>query len=207
MIIAFTGLKGSGKSTACSMLKHLGYLELNFADPLKQMAVELAPDYITLEECYILEEKERPRFIEINANKLELQAYKYGYDHLPKSLYGHTHFEFKSLRHYLQWLGTEFGRELESEFWIKVFKTKIDPNKNYVCGDVRFDNEASTIRDLGGSVVMISRPTTTNTNIDTHASEQLNLTADYTIVNTDLELFKNDVLAIEGLIRYGALKS
>lgn len=70
--------------------------------------------------------------------------------------------DFKKDRKLLQWLGTEWGRGLDQDLWIKLWKAKVlqadSWNQVIVCDDVRFDNEAALIRDLGGTVIKLVRP-------------------------------------------------
>ena len=49
-------------------------------------------------------------------------------------------------RHAAQTLGTEWGRQcLGEDVWVNLTMKSLDPNKNYVFSDVRFDNEAEAI--------------------------------------------------------------
>ncbi len=63
-------------------------------------------------------------------------------------------FDF-SWRQAAQQLGTEFGRALDPNIWIKLAARQIDaePNVDWVISDVRFENEAAMVRSLGGIVV------------------------------------------------------
>lgn len=71
-----------------------------------------------------------------------------------------------------QTLGTEWGRSLDENIWVKLTMAKLDPNKNYVFSDVRFDNEAEAIRDAGGSnILLIGRSVDLGDN-SAHASEK-----------------------------------
>lgn len=65
-----------------------------------------------------------------------------------------------------QLFGTEFGRSLHADLWVKMTMKKIAKSKQYFQGvdsvffitDVRFHNEAKTILDSGGLVISIVRP-------------------------------------------------
>ena len=70
----------------------------------------------------------------------------------------------KSPRQLLQLLGTEWGRHLiHPELWTMLATRRIadiralNPGVNIIISDVRFDNEAHMIRQLGGEVWHISR--------------------------------------------------
>lgn len=67
-----------------------------------------------------------------------------------------------SPRSWAQWLGTEVGRELHGEdCWIWLMRREWATVRTCVDGmvvsDIRFDNEAAAIRDLGGVVICVER--------------------------------------------------
>lgn len=71
--------------------------------------------------------------------------------------------DFKKDRKLLQWLGTNWGREIDKDLWVKIWKADVAAISagyvtNVVCDDVRFDNEAEAIKALGGYVIKINRP-------------------------------------------------
>ena len=75
----------------------------------------------------------------------------------------------KSPRELLQSLGTAWGRMLVSgDVWIRALKKQINPDKNYVIDDVRFDNEAIFVRERG-AVIHVERHSIVNN--DSHISE------------------------------------
>jgi len=57
-------------------------------------------------------------------------------------------FDF-SWRKAAQYLGTEFGRALDKDIWVKCTEKLLQPDGKYVFSDVRFDNEADMIRKYG----------------------------------------------------------
>lgn len=62
-------------------------------------------------------------------------------------------------RHCLQSLGTEWGRNLNDLIWVNIAKHRISEEDASVIilDDVRFDNEAIMIKDLGGEVWNLTR--------------------------------------------------
>jgi len=61
----------------------------------------------------------------------------------------------------LQFWGTEFRRKmLDWDYWVNKVKEVIDkePGKDYVIPDTRFKNEARLIKNSGGEVWKITRP-------------------------------------------------
>ena len=74
-----------------------------------------------------------------------------------------------SPRQLAQTLGTEWGRSLDPEFWVKAWQARVVPWELYVVPDVRFDNEAVALTDLGGFIVQITRKGVKK--VSKHASE------------------------------------
>lgn len=65
-----------------------------------------------------------------------------------------------SARHCLQTLGTEWGRNtISNDIWVNLAKHRIEETYHEVViiDDVRFDNEAKMILDMGGEVWNLSR--------------------------------------------------
>jgi len=196
MIIAFAGSKGHGKSTACDVLYKYGYQVINFADPLKMMAVELTG--VSLNECYDLESKERPRHFSISTEDIYSLLARNNVNNFPSFLKGKDSFEFNSLRQVLQWIGTELFREADKNYWINQLMSRIDNRQNYVIGDLRYENEKDAIEAAGGMVIRVIRPSLALPK-DVHPSELINFDCRYTIINEDLKQFERDVIAVAGV--------
>jgi hypothetical protein len=76
----------------------------------------------------------------------------------------------KSLRDFMQLMGTEFGRNMiDPGMWLQCLQTRIQNHKKVIITDVRFPNEADFVHTLGGIVIEIQRPSIQRT--DSHASE------------------------------------
>jgi hypothetical protein len=81
-----------------------------------------------------------------------------------------------SPRYVLQTLGTEYFRKhVDEQFWVKFLLSEEKINHYYKKGvdyliipDVRFNNEAEKIKELGGAVLRVKRD---GVNITQHASE------------------------------------
>lgn len=88
----------------------------------------------------------------------------------------------------MQTLGTEWGRSLLPDLWLRVWQHAFDHSADtVVVPDVRFDNEANLIRSLGGTIIHIQRkPTADMLAVPAHASE-----AGIARVNGDI-IFRND---------------
>ena len=63
----------------------------------------------------------------------------------------------KTPRRAMQTLGTEWGRALVGDdLWVNLWRHTL-PAGRIVCDDVRYANEAATVRSLGGIVIEIRR--------------------------------------------------
>lgn len=136
-LIAFTGLAGSGKTTAADALVRNGWERTKFATPLKAM-LRAYYDACGLEDPHLVEDRIEGTFKEM-ADPL---------------LCG------RSPRHAMQTLGTEWGRNcIAADLWVNAWKAKVTKllgaGVDVVCDDCRFPNEAKAVRQLGGRVVRI----------------------------------------------------
>ncbi len=175
-LIGLTGLAGTGKDTVRRMLEEdHEFAGLAFADPIRQMlGALLAENGLSTEWMYERELKEQPIA---------------GLD--------------MSYRHLAQTLGTEWGRALHPDFWLRIAGQFIadqrrQGERQFVISDVRFVNEAQWIKDAGGEIWRIERPSAEP--VRDHESERqaLQIVPDRVISNTgtveDLWTFVNDVL-------------
>lgn len=73
-------------------------------------------------------------------------------------------------RKLLQFLGTDWGRSIDPELWVNLWRqeTRAHLHKQgsmttmvVLCDDLRFDNEAKQILDLGGKILWIESDTET----------------------------------------------
>lgn len=135
MIVGFGHVKQSGKDTSAQVLiDHFGFRRIGFADKMKECLLALDP-YISA----------------YNGIKLKPVIAAIGWEEAKRS--------YPELRRLLQMLGTEVGRELFWEnFWVDLVLGDIEADENVVFSDVRFVNEAETIKKLGGYVIRIDRP-------------------------------------------------
>jgi hypothetical protein len=75
-----------------------------------------------------------------------------------------------SPRQAYQKFGTEYGRALNADHWLRLADIKYNENdNNLIITDIRFDNEAQFIIDRGGVVIKIENPDTPQ--VATHQSE------------------------------------
>lgn len=75
-----------------------------------------------------------------------------------------------SVRHMLQTLGTEYGRQcLHPDVWLTCWHKKAERFNSVVADDVRFLNEANLIKSLGGQMWLVRRTDVQRTT--SHSSE------------------------------------
>lgn len=110
----------------------------------------------------------------------------------------------KSPRQFMQFLGTEFGRNLIGEnVWVDAWRESLGESAVEHFGDilacaddVRFENEAAAIRAEGGLVVRIERESAGSATGSSHASEA-GVVADLTIQNDgDEDAFTAQILGL-----------
>ncbi len=135
IIVGITGLAGAGKSTAARHLvdRH-GFVRRPFAAPLKDMLRTML-----LGQGVSAGDVERM----VVGDLKEVPA---------RALDGATP------RRAMQTLGTEWGRVLAPDLWVNAWCRSLLGIERVVVDDVRFDNEAATVRRMGGGVVEVVRP-------------------------------------------------
>jgi hypothetical protein len=78
-------------------------------------------------------------------------------------------------RRFLQIMGTDMFRDhFRKDVWLKLAEKHMrdNPDKHIVIADIRFENEAQFIRDLGGVIIRINRPgQESNPDAEQHSSE------------------------------------
>jgi hypothetical protein len=158
-LIAFVGLRRSGKDSAAAALVKEGWQLVKFADGLKTMLrayfqyLGVAP--LDIERLIEGDLKEEPTHM----------------------LCG------KSTRWAMQTLGTEWGRDLiGGDLWVNATLARASQFSRAVISDCRFPNEAKAVQTQGGLIIRVVRSGLT---ADSHPSEQLidSIPADFLIVN------------------------
>lgn len=164
MIIAFTGKKRSGKTSVADALCNdtnvdAVFTKINFKSALLRQAKEHFPEFL-------------------NA---EAELYQVNVDQLLEQKPG-------SIRQFLQNYGTELFRKQTPYYWTDKWLDSIIGYNNIVVDDLRFLNEAEVIKNVGGIIIRIVRPSLGEQG-DTHASEMEmdSIVADYTIVGNNIE--------------------
>lgn len=94
-----------------------------------------------------------------------------------------------SYRHMAQTLGTEWGRNLQTDFWLRIAQAYMEDLSNhghlhFVVSDVRFVNEAEWVKKQGGVIWHIRRPDVAPVRPHASEAEIEHIEADWTINNT-----------------------
>lgn len=75
-------------------------------------------------------------------------------------------------RLFLQLLGTQAGRQLfHPNIWVNILISRYKSDQKWIISDVRFPNEVKAIKDKGGVVVRIHRPSILTNGQELHESE------------------------------------
>jgi len=157
MLIGITGMARSGKDTVGNYLVQNGFHLYKMAYPLKKCIAQRFG--LTFDEVDSGDWRDQPSDM-------------FGYNHLQSFT---NEIKFFSLRSWMQWLGTEVGRDIfGKDAWIIPMIAEWENIKNQnlpgmVITDIRFDNEAKAVIDLGGTIVRVIRPNIIG--VEDHASE------------------------------------
>jgi len=147
LLVGLTGRAGSGKDTAAAYMEdQYAFRAIGFADPLVDMLGALI-EHVDVDGAWLVE-----------------RALK----EMPMRVIG------RSYRELAQTLGTEWGRALDADFWIKIAAYRVQQihqlGDNVVITDVRFANEAAWVRQMGGHLVQLLRDDAAPVRM--HVSEQ-----------------------------------
>jgi hypothetical protein len=153
-IIAFTGKKGTGKSTCCAYLEEkYGFTRVNFKDALIAELKQNFPDLLsTVQDFYTeLPYQQKPTLQSLFDNKPPL------------------------IRTLMQNYGTNVRRKDKDSYWVEQWQISVQQKrglyetKGITIDDCRFLNEAKAIKDNGGIIIRLIRTDMEHT--DTHISE------------------------------------
>ena len=170
MIIAFTGKKQSGKTTACIALRERYNVvqRLNFKDALIKEIKQNFPDLLR---------EIASRYYAFSDNEVFI-----GEDAIDSL------FRIKPplVRTLMQNYGTEVRRGDDPDYWVMQWKLALvellqEDETIVVVDDVRFKNEAEAVRAHGGIIIRLNRTDMESTDGHVSETEQDTIVADYTI--------------------------
>jgi hypothetical protein len=193
-LVGVAGRKGSGKDTVASSFK-AGSRKMKFAGPLKEFtarSLKVSPSSL---EDRVIKETAFASPVEMDLFVGEMRE-SFKLDVKPRGFFAHNPREF------MQYLGTEYVRGIDPEYWVKRLisdywrKQRISQRLTVVT-DVRFDNEVAALRAAGGVVVRIDR-LSLEPPVDPHPSEALDFNPDFVIVNwhDDVNRLKSQFITI-----------
>lgn len=199
MVVGISGQAGSGKDTVADMLvDNHDFMKVSLADPIKVFArttFKFTQQQLWGASNYRNDVDER--FQEAEAWERARERVCAHAEGFAASLFGDEPMmaaaaaaalpawfdELRAMtpdslspRIVLQSLGTEFGRRLDPDIWIRqAFKVLKELDTAAVISDIRFRNELEYIRSHGGFVVRVKRKATDNLSsslgITNHPSE------------------------------------
>lgn len=148
-IVAITGKRGHGKTTAAMALESQGYRHINFADCLKEVVEMVYGVPMAVLQDPVLKEQVL------------------------------VDWPYRSPRELLQIVGTDMFRKTKfpdgeaiDDTWIRNFQRRAVAYSHVVCSDLRFPNEAETVLSLGGLIIKVVDPRkVTGDAASQHASE------------------------------------
>lgn len=174
MIVGFVGLMGVGKTTACNILKkHWGedVVHINFKDGLVAEMRERVPD--VLEELAFI------------------------YDRSVDELFATKP---PAMRALMQNYGTEVRRRDQQNYWVEKWQESVrKADRNVVCDDVRFVNEADAVeRFAEGFLIRLVRTDIVHTGNHQSETEQSTIEVDHTITlgEGEQDKLEEELLAI-----------
>lgn len=149
-VYAFAGKRSTGKSTASGTLMEMGFVDVKFADPLKNM---LRAFYTT---CGV-DANTAERKLEGDLKEVPCEW-----------------LQGKTPRYAMQTLGTEWRDLISTNLWSAIFVKRIQSGSlgdKIVCSDFRFPHEARVLDSLGAFTYRIERPDLVDDEVSIHVSE------------------------------------
>ncbi len=143
MIIGLSGYARSGKDTVANhLVDKYGFTKVSFAQPMRDALYALNP---------IVGVQQKLGGTATISLRAVIDEYG-GWDEYKETPWGNE------IRGLMQRFGTEVGREQFSPtFWVDRAMAVAAKHRNVVFSDVRFPNEMSTLKNVGGLVWRVSR--------------------------------------------------
>ena len=140
VVVGIAGKMGAGKDSIAEILcGHFGFIRYSMADELKRECADalgrrVAPEGAPADICQVIE---RDGF---SPSMMWIKPYG------------------ASIRRLAQWWGSEHRRTQDPDYWVSRMRYLLSATKSpVVIPDIRFENEAQLVRQLGGEVWLVRR--------------------------------------------------
>nr|QBK90703.1 MAG: deoxynucleotide monophosphate kinase [Pithovirus LCPAC201] len=111
-------------------------------------------------------------------------------------------FKAEKDRNFLQWIGTEWGRNQDSEVWVKCLIRRvksISSETNIFVSDVRYPNEKKALEDHGFSIIRLIR--------ETHQEKSFLGNGEWSKHSSETSLVGNDIKWSDCIENHGSLEN
>lgn len=172
MIIGISGLKGSGKDTAADYLvNNHDFIKISFADALKDGCKAI----------FGFNDRQ------LNGDLKEVKDDTWKITPREAMQFVGTDLFRNQIKSLIPWVNDNFWIECTLNKIKKIKNTPDTCNKNIVIADVRFENEAESIKNMDGIIICVKRNGLPHNNMSEHESEKYTNTInhDYLINNDD----------------------
>ena len=161
ILVGLTGYAGTGKDTVRAILEAEGATGFAFADPMRGMLRELLTS-TGIDDAWMDQRELKEQVIPALG---------------------------VSYRQMMQRLGTEWGRGLANDMWLRLADAYMAGQQKlgevaFVVSDVRFENEAQWVRNHGGVIWRVHRVQATPVQGHVSETELDNIKPDVTIHNS-----------------------
>lgn len=178
MIIGITGKAQSGKDTACRIVQLINTVDYDCAclegegeKYILDNVDNILPITCMWEKHAFADKLKECASIILGVPRFMFESgkFKESFTSLPLS---NKEGEPMTNREFLQYFGTEVGRSIDKNLWIKalMYSYGRDKESHWIIPDVRFPNEADAIRNAGGVLWKIERE---GSGAGNHISEKL----------------------------------
>lgn len=178
MIIGITGKAQSGKDTACRIVQLINTVDYDCAclegegeKYILDNVDNILPITCMWEKHAFADKLKECASIILGVPRFMFESgeFKESFTSLPLS---NKEGEPMTNREFLQYFGTEVGRSIDKNLWIKalMYSYGRDKESHWIIPDVRFPNEADAIRNAGGVLWKIERD---GSGAGNHISEKL----------------------------------
>ena len=178
MIIGITGKAQSGKDTACRIVQLINTVDYDCAclegegeKYILDNVDNILPITCMWEKHAFADKLKECASIILGVPRFMFESgeFKESFTSLPLS---NKEGEPMTNREFLQYFGTEVGRSIDKDLWIKalMYSYGRDKESHWIIPDVRFPNEADAIRNAGGVLWKIERD---GSGAGNHISEKL----------------------------------